>query len=131
MKKLIAVLILTMMVFSISACGSAASTESSNIKAETSQDPVEEDNTPTEAPIVPTEVPVIPTEPPIVPTEIPTTSTEDLFGFGVNTEGVTTTDELETRMEEHLESLIESLNVRWESLSAEIDTYEKYCAGEI
>ncbi len=49
--------------------------------------------------------------------------------FSVNLEGITTLDELEVRVEEHLDSVINALISQWETLSAEIDTYEKYCAN--
>lgn len=47
--------------------------------------------------------------------------------FLIDVEGITTFDELEDCIEEHLSNTIESLVLRWETLSAEIDTYEKYC----
>ena len=58
--------------------------------------------------------------------EIPTIE-GDTIGFAPNLEGITTVEELEPRIEEHLEGLITSLCSDWESFSEEIDTYEKYC----
>ncbi len=46
--------------------------------------------------------------------------------FNVDLEGITSLDELEDRIEEHLDNAISSLSSRWEALSTEIDTYEKY-----
>ncbi len=48
------------------------------------------------------------------------------FSYTVDLEGITSLDELEDRIEEHLDHAISSLASRWETLSAEIDTYEKY-----
>ena len=47
--------------------------------------------------------------------------------FEINLEGVTSIEELEARIEEHLQERIDALYSQWEELSAETDTYEKYC----
>lgn len=46
--------------------------------------------------------------------------------FTMDLTGITTLEELETRIEEHLASTIASLNAQWEALAATIDTYQKY-----
>lgn len=51
----------------------------------------------------------------------------DATGFSINLDGVTTTDELEARIKEHLAGCIESLKSRGEDLRTEIDSYDKYC----
>lgn len=67
-----------------------------------------------------------PTLAPTVPTSSPV---GNLPGFGIDLDGIDTTKKLETQIEEYIEVRIESLQSRWESLSAEIDTYEKYSAN--
>lgn len=46
--------------------------------------------------------------------------------YTIDLTGITTLEELETRIEEHLAATIASLNTQWEDLSAAIDTYQKY-----
>lgn len=82
---------------------------------------------PTKAPAEPTKVPVKPIEAPAEPTKAPVPSTEEKSEISVDVKGITTTDELEDRIEKHLDELIESLYLRWEALAADIDTYDKYC----
>ncbi len=48
--------------------------------------------------------------------------------FSIDLEGVTTLDDLEKRIEEHLAGCIDSLNARAEELRNEIDSYDKYCS---
>lgn len=50
--------------------------------------------------------------------------------YKINLDGISTTDDLEVRIEEHLASCIESLKARSEELRSEIDTYDKYCEQE-
>lgn len=47
--------------------------------------------------------------------------------ISINTEGITTISELEDHIEKYLTTSIDSLKSRWTSLSAEVDTYQKYC----
>lgn len=49
------------------------------------------------------------------------------YTFDIDLDGITTLEDLEKRIEEHLASRITSLASRWEMLSVEIDTYYKYC----
>lgn len=100
-----------------------SSVEATEIPAETTKAPVEV----TEAPAEPTKVPVKPTEAPAKPTKAPVPSTEEKSEISVDVKGITTTDDLEERIENHLDELINSLYSRWESLAADIDTYDKYC----
>ena len=63
--------------------------------------------------------------------QLVTDETEEIIpeketGFAINVEGITTTDELEVRIEDHLDALIASLIAREEKLFTEVDTYEKY-----
>ncbi|WP_026507304.1 DUF6591 domain-containing protein [Butyrivibrio sp. MC2013] len=58
--------------------------------------------------------------------EITDTDT-DSSQFVIDLEGISSLDELEDRIEEHLSDCIESLSSRVEKLSAEIDSYDKYC----
>lgn len=51
----------------------------------------------------------------------------DATEFSINLDSITTTDELETRIEEHLTGRIESLKSRGADLRTEIDSYDKYC----
>lgn len=134
MKRIWMLLVLMVIVLSVGACGTPQTKESDDVEIENTQAPTkipvmptEIPTTPTEAPVTPTEVPATPTEVPVTPTNVPSASTEIVSGFNFDVEGITTIDELETRIEEHLDSLIKSLYSRWEALSAEIDTYEKYC----
>lgn len=48
------------------------------------------------------------------------------YSYSIDLTGITTLEELEARIEEHLATTIASLNTQWEELAAEIDTYEKY-----
>ena len=65
---------------------------------------------------------------PSVETSTPSESTDkpEDYSYSIDLTGVTTLEELETRIEEHLAVTIASLNTQWEELAAEIDTYEKY-----
>lgn len=49
--------------------------------------------------------------------------------YSIDLTGITTLDELEARIEAHLAAAIASLNAQWETLSAEIDTYDTYVAN--
>lgn len=57
----------------------------------------------------------------------PQTSVEIDSNFTADVSDVSNIDELETRISEHMEGLIASLYSDWETLSFEIDSYEKYC----
>ncbi len=141
MKRIWMLLVLMVMALSVGACGTPQTKESDDVEIENTQaptkipvtpteiptTPTEVPATPTEAPVTPTEVPATPTEVPVTPTNVPSASNEIVSEFNADVEGITTIDELETRIEEHLDSLIESLYYRWEALSVEVDTYEKYC----
>lgn len=134
MKRIRVLFVLIIMLISISACGAPQTNGGDDVKIGNTQMPTELPATPTEAPITPTEVPVTPTEVPETPTEAPVAPTDvpnvfsgTISGFNIDIEGITTGDELEIRIEEHLDGLIKSLYSRWEALSVEIDTYEKYC----
>ncbi len=127
MKKICVLFISIMMVFSISACGSSQTVESNEVEVEKTQESTEVPVESTEAPATPTEAPAVPEATPAIPTETPNTSIKTGEGFSIDVTGISTTDELETHIEEHLKSFTESLYSRWELLSVEIDTYEKYC----
>ena len=58
------------------------------------------------------------------PTDTVTAPTD--YSYDINLNGVTTLDELEDRIDEDLTKGIDFLNSQWETLSAEIDTYQKY-----
>ena len=58
----------------------------------------------------------------------PETTNADDTQFSINLEGVSTLEDLETRIEEHLAGCIASLNARAEALRKEIDSYDKYCS---
>lgn len=75
---------------------------------------------------IPTSTPT-PTKIPVTTTDIPNEFTGTVSGFSIDVEGITTTDELEKRIGGHLDVLIKFLYSRFEALSEEIDTYEKYC----
>lgn len=62
---------------------------------------------------------------PVVPYTEPSDKT--ISSFSVNIDNIKTLNELEVRIDEHLTNNIETLISHWESLSTEIDTYEKYC----
>lgn len=47
--------------------------------------------------------------------------------FQIDLTGITTLNELEMRMNKQLEDSIESLDLRWEELKQEVDSYEVYC----
>lgn len=121
MKRILAMLISAAITLSLIACGSLQQQENDRVISESHA-------TLTEVPTLSEEPSSTPAEPSPTPVEIQNGTTETIFDFNINIEGVTTTDELETHIEEHLNRLIESLNFRWESLSSEIDTYEKYIA---
>lgn len=99
MKKIIAILLAAIMTLSLVACGNQ-------------------------------ETPSKETEQPVSSSDDGSTLSTDVskdFSFSIDLDGITTLDELEARIEEHLETNIASLSSRWETLAAETDTYEKYC----
>ena len=52
---------------------------------------------------------------------------ENEISFSISLDRITTLEDLESRIEEQLANSITSLESRWEALSVEIDTYDKYC----
>ena len=112
MKRKWMLLILMIMVGSVSACGTPQTNEDDDVEIENTQAPTKIPVMPTEIPTTPTEAPVTPTEVSATPTDVPNASTEIVSGFNIDVEGITTIDELDTRIEEHLDSLIKSLYSR-------------------
>ena len=51
--------------------------------------------------------------------------------YEINLEGITSLEELEARIEEHLDKCIGALYSKWEKLSTKTDTYEKYCKNAV
>lgn len=100
MKKIIAFLLVLVLTFSLVACGGEKSTNDTQ-----NNDTQNNDTTQSEQ----------------------SDNSGENTSFGVNLEGVETLDDLEIRIDEQLSASIESLNTRWQTLSTEIDTYEKYC----
>ena len=115
MKKIIALLLAIAMLLSLAACGTETP-QSTETEPGTSTTGGSE-TTPSEETTEPAEE----TTTPPVSTDKPTYDS-----YTMDLTGITTLDELETRIEEHLASSIASLNSQWEALAAEIDTYEKY-----
>lgn len=115
MKKLIALLLAATMLLSLAACGTETP-QTTDTQPGTSS---------TDAPA--TDPSVETTEPNADETD-PPESTDKLadYSYTIDLTGITTLEELETRIEEHLAASIASLNTQWEELAAEIDTYEKY-----
>ena len=115
MKKIIAILLAVTMLLSLAACGTETPQNSDTQPGTSSTDaPVTDPSTGT-------------TEPSTDATTPPETTDKPVgYSYSVDLTGVTTLEELETRIEEHLAASITSLNLQWEALAAEIDTYEKY-----
>ncbi len=111
MKKICIVCFLISVVFSLVACGEQP------VPIKTQGNDISQ----TQQPSCPNDA-TVSTNTPDDSIEVPTDSS-----FSINLEGIATLDELEVRIEEHLDSSITSLASQWETLSAEIDTYEKYC----
>lgn len=103
MKKILAIILAATMMLSIVACGK---TNDKGTKPSTNTDSSDNGK---ESPAV---------------VETPTENT-----FDIDLDGITTLEDLETRIEEHLANSIASIASRWEALSVEIDTYDKYCAN--
>lgn len=126
MKRISAALVIMSMMCSLAACGGQTTT-SSNMETETNQTVVEVESSET----IQEELPVEnQTTMQSTANENEATIPDNELGFVINVEGITTTDELEVRIEEHVASLIASLNSRKDELFAEIDTYEKYCESD-
>lgn len=119
MKKIIAFLLAIVMLLSLAACGTGMP-QSTEIQPGASS---------TEGSA--TDPSVGTTEPSSGATN-PSESTDKLkeYSYSIDLTGVTTLEELEARIEEHLAATIASLNEQWEALAAEIDTYEKYVENE-
>lgn len=114
MKKRIAGLLAIVLLLSLAACGS----EPENTEVPSA---VSSTDASTTAPSAET------TE----PSSDTATSSESMEkpadnSYTMDLTGITTLEELETRIEEHLASTIASLNAQWETLAATIDTYQKY-----
>ncbi len=131
MKRIVALLLSLVMMTSLIAC--AAQPEPGTTPSD-HVDPTRETTTPMESTSISDEVPDDTTEPEAsvdIPEEttLPPNSDEQLTEstFEVNLEGVTNLEELELRIEEHLAGAMEALRLEWETLSEEVDTYEKYC----
>ena len=108
MKKILAMLLAVTMMFSLVACGgnNSGSTEMPDVSTEPSTTADSSDNS----------------KEPTASADTPTD-----YAFDIDLDGITTLEDLETRIEEHLASSITSLASRWEALSVEINTYDKYC----
>ena len=115
MKKIIALLLAVAMLLSMAACG-AETPQNSDTQPGTSN---------TEAPA--TDPSAGTTEPSADATIPPETTDKPAdSSYAIDLTGITTLEELETRIEEHLAATIASLNTQWEELTTEIDTYEEY-----
>lgn len=119
MKKLLAILLAATMILSLVACGETNNSSTETPDVSTEQPASSNDNG--KDPSANTDSSDEGTEPP----KSDDTSTE--YTFDIDLTGITTLEDLETRIEEHLASNIASLASRWEALSVEIDTYDKYC----
>lgn len=113
MKKIIALLLAIVMLLSLAACGTEAP-QNSDTQPGTSSRPATDPSTETTEPSSGTTTPPESTDKPAE------------YSYSIDLTGITTLEELEARIEEHLASTIASLNEQWEALAAEIDTYEKY-----
>lgn len=115
MKKIIALLLTVAMLLSLAACGTETPqvTETQPGTSST-EDPATDPSTETPEPSTGATTPPESTDKP-----------ED-HPSSIDLTGITTLDELEAHIEEHLASTIASLNSQWEALATEIDTYEKY-----
>lgn len=115
MKKITALLLTIAMLLSLAACGTETPQGAETQPGASSTDaPATDPSTGT-------------TEPSSEATTPPETTDKPAdYSYTIDLTGVTTLEELETRIEEHLAATIASLNTQWETLAAEIDTYEKY-----
>lgn len=115
MKKIVAFLLAVVMLLSLAACGTETP-QNSDTQPGTSST-AEPATTPSEEATEPSAETTVPTESTDKPAD---------YSYTIDLTGVTTLEELEARIEEHLAASIASLNTQWETLAAEIDTYEKY-----
>lgn len=115
MKKIIALLLAIIMLLSLAACGTETSQSTETQPGASSTD-------------APATDPSAGTTEPSSDATTPPKSTDKPaeYSYSIDLTGVTSLEEMEARIEEHLASTIDSLNTRWEDLAAEIDTYEKY-----
>ena len=115
MKKITAFLLAIVMLLSLVACGTETpqSTET-QLGASSTDAPATDPSAGTTEPSSDATTPPKSTDKPAE------------YSYSIDLTGVTTLEELEARIEEHLASTIASLNEQWEALAAEIDTYEKY-----
>ena len=115
MKKIIALLLTIVMLLSLAACGTETSqSPETQPGASSAEGPATAPSTETMEPFPGA---TTPPESKDKPAE---------YSYSIDLTGVTTLEELEARIEEHLVSTIASLNEQWEALATEIDTYEKY-----
>ena len=115
MKKIIALLLAIVMLLSLAACGTETS------QSTETQPGVSSTDAPATDPSAGTTEPSSDATTPPKSTDKPAE-----YSYSIDLTGVTSLEEMEARIEEHLASTIDSLNTRWEDLAAEIDTYEKY-----
>lgn len=115
MTKLIAGLLTIVMLLSLTACGTETP-QNTEIQSDVSRT-----DAPTTDPSAGTTESSSDTATPPESTDKPTD-----YSYTIDLTGITTLEELETRIEEHLAATIASLNSQWEDLAAEIDTYQKY-----
>jgi len=115
MKKIIALLLAVTMLLSLAACGTETPQNSDTQPGTSNTD------TPATDPSAGT------TEPSSEATTPPETTDKPAdYSYSIDLTGITTLEELEGRIEEHLAATNSSLNSQWEDLAAEINTYEKY-----
>ena len=113
MKKIIALLLAVVMLLSLAACGTETPQNNETQPGTSSTD------APATDPSAGT------TEPTVDATTSPeSTDKPEDYSYSIDLTGITTLEELEDRIEEHLAATIASLNTQWEELAAEIDTYE-------
>lgn len=127
MKKRGLLLILLVMLLSISACGETQKIVGNDIEVEETKASTEVSEPQQSEQATVEEEQSASTEQQVMPTEESNQPDEVISSFSIDIEGVSTIDELEIRIEEHLDGLLESLGSRWKTLAAETDTYDKYC----
>lgn len=115
MKKIVALLLSIVMLLSLAACGTGMPQSTETQPGASSTD-------------APATDPSAGTMEPSSDATTPPKSTDNPaeYSYSIDLTGVTTLDEMEVRIEEHLAATIDSLNEQWEALATEIDTYEKY-----
>lgn len=124
MKKIIAFFLAVTMLLSLIACGTEIP-KNSDTQLPTSSTTLSMSTTPTTAPTAPSTT-VLPPPPTTAPSSPESTDKPVDYSYTIDLTGVTSLEDLEVRIEEHLASTIASLNSQWETLAEEIDTYVKY-----